>query len=76
MEKSVKCCYLVCAGEMKTPLNIEKKPFGKIIAVDGGLKNFCRFLRKKARTKGKEGKGTFKGGVLDKFFKKIKTICN
>jgi hypothetical protein len=44
--------------------------------VDGGLKNFCRFLRKKARTKGKEGKGTFKGGVLDKFFKKIKTICN
>ena len=38
MEKSVKCCYLVCAGEMKTPLNIEKKPFDKIIAVDGGLK--------------------------------------
>ena len=23
---------------MKTPLNIEKKPFDKIIAVDGGLK--------------------------------------
>ncbi len=38
MEKSVKCCYLVCAGEMKTPLCIEKKPFDKIIAVDGGLK--------------------------------------
>ena len=38
MEKSVKCCYLVCAGEMKTPLSIEKKPFDKIIAVDGGLK--------------------------------------
>jgi hypothetical protein len=47
-----------------------------ISKADGGLKNFCRFLRKKALTKGKEGDRTFKGGFLGEFFKKIKTICN